>query len=111
MSGARGERRSVRALEAGYLGYQMSIVHVDNHQATGARDEEAMVRRVGGYIVPTAVATQRIRMSNCIRLRRQRVRGENKIEHREQGETLHLCFSRKEGSSNGFTRAEWVEIR
>src|SRR5579862_7126970 len=49
------DRRTVRALNAGYLAEQRSVILVHHHDAGLARDEYAVIRRIGHDVVPASV--------------------------------------------------------
>ena len=50
--------RAVRSVDSCDFAQERSFVFIDDHDAILARDEDAMVGRVGHDVVPTAVATE-----------------------------------------------------
>jgi hypothetical protein len=62
-----GDRGAVRSINAAYFANHGSLVFVHHHHSILAGDVQAMTRRVGHYIIPAAVAAERVRMGNVIR--------------------------------------------
>lgn len=77
VAGLGRDRGPVCAVNARHLADQRSRRLIDDHDAVGSADVDAMRRRVGHEIVPASRAAQRVRVRYTITagfLRRQRLR-------------------------------------
>src|SRR5215472_14462010 len=66
VTGMFGYCDTVGTLDTSYFTNEFAVVGIDDHHAIFSTDKQAMVRRIGNYVVPASVATDIIFVCDAI---------------------------------------------